>query len=160
MRLLCNGLRSKWKGNIASQDELVRRLNVHPAILQASISGYELGTRVPPLKVLLEYARIAGVCTDVLIDDDAGHLDADRLPMKDGRLCPPAAVETASVEAPAGEMAVLACADGGPRPTRARVKGPSVALAAALSTLLEGARLDDVVPVLWSTGIVGTEMDR
>jgi len=71
MRLLCNGLRSKRKGNIASQDELVRRLNVHPAILQASISGYGLGTRVPPPKVLLEYARVAGVCTDVLIDDEA-----------------------------------------------------------------------------------------
>src|SRR6266540_2917904 len=54
-----------------SQNELIRKLNVHTAILQASISGYELGTRVPPPKVLLEYARIAGVCTDVLIDDDA-----------------------------------------------------------------------------------------
>ena len=54
-----------------SQNELIRKMKVHTAILQASISGYELGTRVPPLKVLLEYARIAGVCTDVLIDDDA-----------------------------------------------------------------------------------------
>lgn len=53
-----------------SQNELIRRLNVADVILQGSISGYEIGTRVPPLRVLLEYARVAGVCTDVLIDDD------------------------------------------------------------------------------------------
>jgi len=52
-----------------SQNELIRQLNLPGVILQGSISGYELGTRVPPLTVLLEYARLAGVCTDVLIDD-------------------------------------------------------------------------------------------
>ena len=31
--------------------------------------GYELGTRQPDLLVLLRYARLAGVSTDVLIDD-------------------------------------------------------------------------------------------
>ena len=46
-----------------SQNQLIQKLNVHPTILQGSISGYELGTRVPPLNVLLRYARIAGVCT-------------------------------------------------------------------------------------------------
>lgn len=34
------------------------------------IGLYETGTREPPLKVLLRYARAAGVCVDVLIDDD------------------------------------------------------------------------------------------
>lgn len=53
-----------------SQNELIRRFNVADVILQGSISGYELGTRVPPLHVLLEYARVAGICTDVLIDDN------------------------------------------------------------------------------------------
>ena len=38
---------------------------IHPA----HISGYELGKREPPLPVLLKYARLAGVSTDVLIDD-------------------------------------------------------------------------------------------
>ncbi len=33
------------------------------------ISGYETGKREPPLPVLLKYARLAGVSTDVLIDD-------------------------------------------------------------------------------------------
>jgi transcriptional regulator with XRE-family HTH domain len=36
----------------------------------SAISNYELGTREPPLPVLLKYARLAGISTDVLIDDD------------------------------------------------------------------------------------------
>jgi len=35
----------------------------------ASISGYELGQREPPLLVLLRYARIAGVSMETLVDD-------------------------------------------------------------------------------------------
>ncbi len=34
-----------------------------------TISRYETGQREPSLLVLLEYARLAGVSTDVLIDD-------------------------------------------------------------------------------------------
>jgi transcriptional regulator with XRE-family HTH domain len=34
------------------------------------ISAYETGRREPPLIILLEYARVAGVSTDVLIDDE------------------------------------------------------------------------------------------
>ncbi|MEJ7576758.1 MAG: hypothetical protein WKF74_07120 [Pyrinomonadaceae bacterium] len=41
---------------------MIRHLNLSDAIQQGSISGYELGTRVPPLDVLLHYARTAGVC--------------------------------------------------------------------------------------------------
>lgn len=36
----------------------------------SAVSQYERGTREPPLPVLLRYARLAGVCVDVLIDDD------------------------------------------------------------------------------------------
>jgi transcriptional regulator with XRE-family HTH domain len=53
-----------------SQNELIRQLNLTDELMQGSISGYELGTRVPPLHVLLAYARTAGVCLDVLVDDD------------------------------------------------------------------------------------------
>src|SRR5262245_46277711 len=35
----------------------------------ARVSEYEHGTREPNLLVLLRYARVAGVSTDVLIDD-------------------------------------------------------------------------------------------
>ena len=44
------------------------------------MSGYELGTKEPPLPVLLAYAHSVGISTDVLIDDD---LDLpDKLPRK------------------------------------------------------------------------------
>lgn len=50
-----------------SQGEIARALGVDN---RASISGYERGEREPPLPVLLRYARLAGVSTDLLIDDD------------------------------------------------------------------------------------------
>jgi transcriptional regulator with XRE-family HTH domain len=53
-----------------TQTEMIKRLGVkNEALHPASISGYELGKREPPLLVLLRYARLAGVCVDVLIDD-------------------------------------------------------------------------------------------
>jgi transcriptional regulator with XRE-family HTH domain len=52
-----------------SQNGMIRHLGLVDELLQASISGYELGTREPPLPILLKYAQAAGVCTDTLIDD-------------------------------------------------------------------------------------------
>jgi transcriptional regulator with XRE-family HTH domain len=53
-----------------SQSEMLRRLGVEDLITYHQISRYESGEREPPLRVLLEYARVAGVCLDVLIDDE------------------------------------------------------------------------------------------
>lgn len=63
-----------------SQTEMLRRLGVEDLITYHQISRYETGKREPPLKVLLAYARVAGVCLDMLIDD-ALDLPA-RLPAK------------------------------------------------------------------------------
>jgi transcriptional regulator with XRE-family HTH domain len=52
-----------------SQSEMLRRLGFEDVIAYHRISNYELGTGEPPLPVLLAYARLAGVSTDVLIDD-------------------------------------------------------------------------------------------
>ena len=52
-----------------SQSELLRRLGLEDAISYKKISDYERGQREPSLIILLEYARVAGVCVDVLIDD-------------------------------------------------------------------------------------------
>jgi transcriptional regulator with XRE-family HTH domain len=52
-----------------SQNQMIRKLGLGENFLQGSVSGYELGTRVPPLTVLLRYAEVAGVYVDVLIDD-------------------------------------------------------------------------------------------
>lgn len=50
-----------------SQTGMLRRLGLE--VDPSAVSGYERGTREPPLPILLEYARAAGVCVDVLIDD-------------------------------------------------------------------------------------------
>jgi len=49
-----------------SQTEIAKRLGVKD---RASISQFETGKIEPPLPVLLKYARLARVSTDVLIDD-------------------------------------------------------------------------------------------
>jgi len=63
-----------------SQTELVKRLALEGEIWYTQISSYELGRRDPPLRILLRYAQVAGICTDVLIDDE---LDLpEKLPSK------------------------------------------------------------------------------
>ena len=54
-----------------SQTEMLKRLGYEDRIAYHRISNYELGTGEPPLPVLLAYARLAGVSTDVLIDDES-----------------------------------------------------------------------------------------
>lgn len=53
-----------------SQTEMHRRLGVEDEIPYTRISDYELDKTEPTLMVLLQYARIAGVPTEVLIDDE------------------------------------------------------------------------------------------
>ena len=53
-----------------SQTEMVKALKYKESPLRpAQISQFESGRREPPLMVLLAYARLAGISTDVLIDD-------------------------------------------------------------------------------------------
>ncbi|HKG46896.1 MAG TPA: helix-turn-helix transcriptional regulator [Pyrinomonadaceae bacterium] len=53
-----------------TQTEMVEALAVKDEPLRAaSISGYELGEREPPLMVLLRYARLAGCTMEQLVDD-------------------------------------------------------------------------------------------
>ena len=53
-----------------SQDGMLERLDLAEEFFRSRISAYELGNREPPLTVILQYARLAGVSTDVLIDDE------------------------------------------------------------------------------------------
>jgi transcriptional regulator with XRE-family HTH domain len=52
-----------------SQDGMLTSLGLDASHFRSAVSGYELGTREPPLPVLLKYARLAGVCLDELVDD-------------------------------------------------------------------------------------------
>jgi transcriptional regulator with XRE-family HTH domain len=61
-----------------SQTELLRQLDAEDLLAYSQISEFETGRREPSLLVLLRYARLAGVPTEVLIDDE---LDLpDKLP--------------------------------------------------------------------------------
>jgi len=53
-----------------SQDGMLERLGLTEEYFRSRISAYELGNREPPLPVLLKYARLVGISTDVLIDDE------------------------------------------------------------------------------------------
>ncbi|HKR00998.1 MAG TPA: helix-turn-helix transcriptional regulator [Pyrinomonadaceae bacterium] len=53
-----------------SQSEMLRRLGFEDVLVYNRISDYELGKREPPLPLLLQYARLAGVSVDDLIDDE------------------------------------------------------------------------------------------
>lgn len=52
-----------------NQSEMILKLGFENDLTQSQISAFERGTRIPSLPVLLAYARLAGINTDVLIDD-------------------------------------------------------------------------------------------
>jgi len=63
-------LRQIREGLGMSQRQIVDALNYKDTPLRASqISQYENGQREPTMMLVLAYARLAGISTDVLIDD-------------------------------------------------------------------------------------------
>ncbi|HEY0006315.1 MAG TPA: helix-turn-helix transcriptional regulator [Pyrinomonadaceae bacterium] len=61
-----------------SQMEMLRRLEAEDQIDYTAISKYELGRNEPSLMLLLQYARVAGIHMEDLVDDE---LDLpDKLP--------------------------------------------------------------------------------
>lgn len=61
-----------------SQTEILKRLGIEDLIEYNRISDYEVGTSEPTLMILLQYARLARVHMEVLVDDE---LDLpDKLP--------------------------------------------------------------------------------
>ena len=53
-----------------TQEELIVRLDCERELARSNITRFEQGLREPSLLILLRYARLANVPTDVLIDDD------------------------------------------------------------------------------------------
>jgi transcriptional regulator with XRE-family HTH domain len=53
-----------------SQNEMISRLGLSDELIREEVSAFERGLRQPPLVVLLRYAQIVGISTDVLIDDE------------------------------------------------------------------------------------------
>lgn len=69
-RLLAKKLKQIRVSLGLSQNELIERLGKDETILRSTISAFERGVREPSYPILLKYARLAGVSTDVLIDDE------------------------------------------------------------------------------------------
>jgi hypothetical protein len=60
-------------------------LGFEGVLVQASISGYESGTREPPLPVLLKYSEVSGVWINSIVDDEVDIPEAlPRSPMGEG----------------------------------------------------------------------------
>jgi len=53
-----------------SQPEMLRRLGVQDQIDYTTSSKYELDKNEPPLDILLQYARAAGVHMEDIVDDE------------------------------------------------------------------------------------------
>jgi transcriptional regulator with XRE-family HTH domain len=53
-----------------SQTEMLERLGFSDELFRSNVSQYERGQRIPPLPVLLQYARVAGIMVETLIDDE------------------------------------------------------------------------------------------
>lgn len=51
-----------------SQKELIKRLHAEDELTQARVSAYDRGIREPSLLILLAYARLVKVSTDVLMN--------------------------------------------------------------------------------------------
>lgn len=52
-----------------SQTEMLKRLGAEERMAYHRISEFESGKGEPSLLILLEYAQVAGICVDVLIND-------------------------------------------------------------------------------------------
>ena len=53
-----------------SQTEMLKRIGLEERMKYARISEYEQGQREPSLMALLEYARVAGVHMEDIVDDE------------------------------------------------------------------------------------------
>lgn len=53
-----------------SQSQMLERLGFGDELFRSNVSQYERGHRIPPLPVLLQYARVARITVETLIDDE------------------------------------------------------------------------------------------
>jgi NADH-quinone oxidoreductase subunit D len=73
---------------------------------------------------------------------------------------PPVGEAYQAIEAPKGELGFYFVSDGTPRPWRMKVRSPSFVNLQALSTMVEGRMVADVIAAIGSIDIVLGEVDR
>jgi len=74
--------------------------------------------------------------------------------------CVPEGEWYAAVEAPKGEFGIFLVSDGANKPYRLKCRAPGFAHLAALSEMVQGHMLADVVAVIGTQDIVFGEIDR
>jgi len=72
----------------------------------------------------------------------------------------PAGEAYACVEAPKGEIGYWVVSDGGPKPYRLKIRGPSFSNLSALNRLAKGHMFSDMVAIIGSVDITLGEVDR
>lgn len=73
---------------------------------------------------------------------------------------PPKGEAYASIESSKGELGFYVVSDGGPKPLRVKIRGPSFVNLAALPAMIEGHLIADVAAAIGSIDIVLGEVDR
>jgi transcriptional regulator with XRE-family HTH domain len=69
-----------------SQTEMWRRLGLEEIVTYDRISKYETGKNEPPLLILLQYARIARIHMEALVDDELNLPEKLPGPVKYGEI--------------------------------------------------------------------------
>jgi NADH dehydrogenase I D subunit len=75
-------------------------------------------------------------------------------------LSPPVGEVYSSVENPKGELGFYLVSDGGPRPYRCKIRGPSFSNISALRAMAPGSMFSDMVSMIGSIDITLGEVDR
>ena len=114
--------------------------------------------RQNPGPVMLDDHKITPPSRVAMKDDMESLIHHFKL-FTEGYLVPEGEVYSA-VEAPKGEFGVYLISDGANKPYRVKVRAPGFAHLAALSEMVEGHMLADVVAVIGTQDIVFGEIDR
>ena len=75
-------------------------------------------------------------------------------------LKPPPGEAYHGIEASKGEMGIYLVSDGGPKPYRCRVRGPSFVNLQSIDRLSRGHLLSDIITIIGSIDIVLGDVDR
>lgn len=89
-----------------------------------------------------------------------GLMNHFKLVMHGHGMRPPKGEAYFPVEGANGELGFHVVSDGSDRPYRVRVRPPCFAIMSALSTLLTGEMVADIIPTFGSVNMIGGELDR
>jgi NADH-quinone oxidoreductase subunit D len=114
--------------------------------------------RLPKGPIIANDPRITLPSKDDVLSDIASLIRQFKI-VSEG-FYPPKGEIYASVEASKGELGFYIVSDGSNRPYRFRIRTPSFANLSALSKMIEGSLIADVIAVIGSIDIVLGEVDR